>query len=360
MFPNRFVPESNPVHPAGAQPHPGEPPVLLSAVTLPAELLFQRALTPSVVFTYAQLQALALDVSPVGEWRTACLTLERLCALTGKRPAALYNHLRLLKVAGLLDWQAYPGQGLVIRCLRSTSRMAEEKIPDSYPAASPARSASSGGLTAAPAEPEGFPQPTTVPAFYGNRILPSPSLKTSSKKERQIRKARNGRARAEKNPAESCRDVACNVSTIVDAVQTYRDLARLTPNAQQRSLLHHQVHDLTRWRSTLEHWLAHGWNPRNLPGMLELYSRGGPEGCRYCMPCDSPVQAPPSGGENPGESPAPRLQGKLGRSASVNAIQQVRRLFEMQPKPVPMIGDPVLPVCEPEPFSNPIGEDRDG
>jgi hypothetical protein len=45
--------------------------------------------------------------------------------------------------------------------------------------------------------------------------------------------------------------------------------------------LQQQVTDLPRWRLTLEHWLAHRWNPRNLPGMLDLYRRGGPSHCRY-------------------------------------------------------------------------------
>ena len=62
----------------------------------------------------------------------------------------------------------------------------------------------------------------------------------------------------------------------------YRQLARLTPNPAQRDLLLQRVHDLPRWRETLEHWLAHRWNPRNLPGMLDLYQRGGASGCRYC------------------------------------------------------------------------------
>ena len=43
------------------------------------------------------------------------------------------------------------------------------------------------------------------------------------------------------------------------------------------------VTDLGRWQASLEHWLSHAWNPRNLPGLLELYARGGPAACRYCL-----------------------------------------------------------------------------
>ena len=50
----------------------------------------------------------------------------------------------------------------------------------------------------------------------------------------------------------------------------------------QRALLTGQVGDLKKWQVTLEHWLMHGWNPKNLTGMLDLYRRGGPEKCHYC------------------------------------------------------------------------------
>ncbi len=50
----------------------------------------------------------------------------------------------------------------------------------------------------------------------------------------------------------------------------------------QRALLREKVEDLGRWRETLGHWLAHGWNPTNLAGMLELYQRGGAGACRFC------------------------------------------------------------------------------
>ncbi len=71
----------------------------------------------------------------------------------------------------------------------------------------------------------------------------------------------------------------------------YRQLAHLTPNPAQRELLEKQVHDLPRWRETLEHWLAHRWNPRNLPGMLDLYRRGGAGECRYCPKPEAPRTA---------------------------------------------------------------------
>jgi hypothetical protein len=27
----------------------------------------------------------------------------------------------------------------------------------------------------------------------------------------------------------------------------------------------------------------HGWNPKNVIGILEIYARAGPQGCRFCQ-----------------------------------------------------------------------------
>jgi len=77
-------------------------------------------------------------------------------------------------------------------------------------------------------------------------------------------------------------------SNIPTPVTVYRSLAHLTPNAAQRRILSSKVTDLPLWQQTLEHWLGHGWNPKNLLGMLELYARGGPSGCRFCCRDRSP------------------------------------------------------------------------
>ncbi len=80
-------------------------------------------------------------------------------------------------------------------------------------------------------------------------------------------------------PTLECTNLSIPVS---DPVSAYRSLAHLTPNPAQRRILCATITDLPLWQETLEHWLMHGWNPRNITGMLELYSRGGTVGCRYC------------------------------------------------------------------------------
>jgi hypothetical protein len=74
----------------------------------------------------------------------------------------------------------------------------------------------------------------------------------------------------------------------------YHEITNLRPNKPQRAILAAQVADLDRWRGTLSHWMSHRWNPKNLPGMLDLYRRGGPSACRYCdrgAPASNPAQS---------------------------------------------------------------------
>ncbi|PWB49831.1 MAG: hypothetical protein C3F13_18510 [Anaerolineales bacterium] len=67
------------------------------------------------------------------------------------------------------------------------------------------------------------------------------------------------------------------------AAEVYRSVVHFSANQAQKSLLEGSVTNLDLWRATIVHWAEHGWNPRNLTGMLELYQRGGPQACRYCQ-----------------------------------------------------------------------------
>jgi len=58
-------------------------------------------------------------------------------------------------------------------------------------------------------------------------------------------------------------------------VGAYRGLAHLTPNQVQREEICNRVTDLELWQATITGWLGHGWNPKNITGMLEVYEKGG-------------------------------------------------------------------------------------
>jgi hypothetical protein len=58
-------------------------------------------------------------------------------------------------------------------------------------------------------------------------------------------------------------------------IGAYRGLAHLTPNQVQREEICNRVTDLELWQATVTGWLGHGWNPKNITGMLEVYEKGG-------------------------------------------------------------------------------------
>ena len=62
--------------------------------------------------------------------------------------------------------------------------------------------------------------------------------------------------------------------------QIYREVMHLTANRVQREEMDRLVSDLELWRQTLKYWMLHNWNPFNLPGMLDMYKQGGPQGGR--------------------------------------------------------------------------------
>jgi hypothetical protein len=78
----------------------------------------------------------------------------------------------------------------------------------------------------------------------------------------------------------------------VGPTKIYQSLTRIRPNQLQRKHLNALISDTNIWYSSLEHWLSHGWNPKNIHGIIQLYQRGGPSGCRYCLQDDYSQENP--------------------------------------------------------------------
>ncbi len=72
-----------------------------------------------------------------------------------------------------------------------------------------------------------------------------------------------------------------------DVVAIYRRSISHPLNRRQRRQIKAVVTDCVLWDATIDHWLDHGWNPKNIRGLLELYQRGGPDGCRQCKPANN-------------------------------------------------------------------------
>jgi hypothetical protein len=79
-------------------------------------------------------------------------------------------------------------------------------------------------------------------------------------------------------------DLALNSSPLSqnEAISAYTHTTGYPPGKSYYEQIVAQVTDIPLWVDTLDHWMMHGWNPRNVTGQLELYLRGGPDSCRFC------------------------------------------------------------------------------
>lgn len=195
-------------------------------VLLPVVMLVDRRLSPGALHTWLLLRSLAGEaaISPA-------LERSEICRLAGIQRTTLHRHLKKLTSLGYLQVHSIGRREL---------------------------SAS-------------FPPLLVDPAVFQKNNLPT-SLKDSLLNLDEYRERLMRGAQGSKN----------NTPASTNPVDMYRELTHLTPNAEQRQQIEDRVTELGVWQSTVQHWLLHGWNRLNLAGMLELYGRGGADGCRHC------------------------------------------------------------------------------
>jgi hypothetical protein len=245
---------------------------------VPTQMIFSSQLPPALFITWLQVRSLAW----VGT-RTPVLCLSDLAALTGKSVTTLTRHLEQLQRLHTLRISA-PQQGRIILSFPARLDLGRRVIA---PFPSTSRMEDCGPAT---------PQPSRSDDDSGNQATPGwqpaegmlPALATGEEQETELdplEVAKPPTREGDEQTGEGKNELDENTRTLQSPqVSIYRDLIHLTPNPAQRRLLCARVTDLEGWELTLEHWVGHGWNPRNLTGMLELYSRGGARGCRYCHP----------------------------------------------------------------------------
>jgi hypothetical protein len=210
-----------------------EPQPPTESVSIPLKLLFLTDLHPTKLRTWARLRSLAPDgqQSPSINW-------QHLYSLTGLSKSSLYRHMELLRTIGWLSWKP-DGDGSVVI-----------EFPD-----------------------------------IGQRELPS--LLNHLKNNLNIISLREGAFPDSQSPIAGTkvkRRRPRKDEPSKGPVRTYYRQTKIRPNQAQRRLIESQVSDIDMWRETVQHWLLHSWNPKNIPGMLELYDRGGPPGCIACSP----------------------------------------------------------------------------
>lgn len=292
---------------------------------MPTSLLFDRQLSPAAAHTWAQLRALAW-----GKSETPALSIQQLAEVTGKKPSTLYGHMAALRDRDALRWRPADRGTLIVSFMEATNPESSGELsefPENFsenlekpslnsPSESDIDSGSEGRegkiskhLPGRPGQHSGIPENRSGLPGSLSRKLEKPSLNYSTDSDiESLREEERGEGFEEssrktgeafQNSRKQVRSSGKSVQNSRKPVrssgkdgdtpaQVYRRIAGISPNAAQRELIAAQVSDLPLWESSLEHWLSHGWNPRNLPGILDLYQRGGAAGCRFCQKAPSP------------------------------------------------------------------------
>ena len=247
-------------------------------VYIPTRMIYNLQMSPALILTWIQLRGLAWSGKV-----TPPLRLQELAALTGKCQATNYGHMSQLRAMSALSWRS-TGQGTIIVAFPDKPSIQlhpveipltipDLPIPDSTILDSAILESARPPSLSPLADPDLFPFPEDQEQ---DEIRESdPNDEKTNINHRRIGGGEEGSKFHESGMISSNLEFA-------DPVTLFRSLANLTPNLAQRNLLNSKVSDILLWEQTVEHWLGHDWNPRNLTGMLDLYARGGPPGCRYC------------------------------------------------------------------------------
>ena len=303
----------------------------VSGVFLPAQVLQHPALNPAMVYNWVLLRVL------VGRGpESTPVTIPELEAYTGKSPSSLYMHLSALRQAELVCWRleargrmvlSFP-EGLLPAELEHSNNLEStlDIVPKNWNGGQPdAEDVLAAGVHSKKMEQgsashsnklecsenldqkygihsrkleynpalspenwnkdgqEGGKDPeigvnseklddnsTPIPKNWNDALSLKPLINNNNINKEVLREARFQKTGTDSKNLER------------EAVRAYRSVLGLRPNQSQRSAIGAQVQDLDLWQATLEHWGTHRWNPKNVPGILELYARDGPAGCRYC------------------------------------------------------------------------------
>ena len=305
-------------------------------VFVPMQVLGHPALNPASVCTWMQLRLLV-----GGQAESAPVSIAELEAYTGKSRSALYTHMTALRRAELVDWRfaarrmlvfSLPGgldsvkldqepglqsgnqeqskkldqlSGLESKKLdqdpghqsrnKDQSRKADQLSGLESEKLDTGTANKSGKQDANPSySPENWTQNGAQPEISSQTRLESgnPDGKPSPSPE-------NWNPTLSLKPLNNINNLNINQEEVLreaqfqktgpdsrnlekEAVKAYHATLGLRPNQSQRAAIAEYVKDLALWQATLEHWQMHGWNPKNVLGILETYARDGPQGCRFC------------------------------------------------------------------------------
>jgi hypothetical protein len=288
-------------------------------VHVPTYLVYDPLMPPALLQTWIQLRGLAW-----GRTVTPPVRMQDLATLTGKCSATIYKHMAQLRLLSALSWRT-SGLGMIVVSFSDLSERQESyngqllDIPtaqDSQLENKDSTILDSLILDSPILNSQNLesPPPSLISPLSSSSIPGSDSGNQGSIKRVKTLKPHNP-------PSHDPVNVNARHEKIATAAEIYRSVVCFKANNAQIALLETSVTDLELWRASVAHWVEHGWNPRNLRGMLELYERGGPSACLRCRAARA-IGSPP-GDAKPGTTPLAK---------TMAAIEELRR---EQPLPGP-------------------------
>ena len=218
-------------------------------VKVPSEVVYDKSMSVGLKTTWMQLRGLADE-----DGEMPMMSISTLCEITGKSRTTLYRHLGELSEMGLLQWQPY-GRGRLSVRFTHTWREEESQNRDKLSQNWDSNSLKLKDITQREnlkVKAKARIKKIRVPE--SGQTVPKTGQATVQEQEPETVQA------TEKTPAE-----------------VYRQVMHLTANRVQREEMDSIVGDVDLWRETLKYWMLHNWNPFNVPGMLDMYAKGGPQ-----------------------------------------------------------------------------------
>jgi len=275
--------------------------------------MFNHAYSPTVVHTWIQLRGFAWDRS-----ETPQLSMNQLSEITGKSPSTLYGHMALLRSWGALRMRNSEKGTFILSFPADTGEffLKGDSLPDHTgsifpdsrnlekpdpPLNPPVNQIDDLSLKDHEKSLEEFNHQDKIsedqregftPGGFKNKNLDHSrggsvqiSGQQSENLEQDSRKLGNPRYVPE--GAEEFQNFGQQNNLPPDLEgagpeKIYQSLTGIRPKKLQREHLQAQIQETNIWYASIEHWIFHGWNPKNITGMIDLYQRGGAPGCRYC------------------------------------------------------------------------------
>jgi hypothetical protein len=200
--------------------------------------------------------------------------MRQMVKILGKKQSAIYKHMAMLRDQGALRWRPAGCGTLIV------------SFPDNLQDSTTSNDCGVDFINSKEFSEANFPSTK----MENDSINVESSVFKLNQESKSI-KEDNKNIRFHENGKDSTK-MESNAKRTITPIAVYISFTKLTPNQTQRKLINTQVIDLNLWRSSLEHWLSHGWSPRNVVGMLNLYAQGGPESCSYCHPKKDSLEPP--------------------------------------------------------------------